>query len=142
MPADLNRRVRPMASDRDARRGALPPADLQIATAPGKSNAMNTAHFRFRVYVATAAEASAVAVANLAAHCRTHLADRHDIEVVDVCREPLRALTDGVLVTPTLVKLAPLPEQRIFGTLAETPSLLNALGLDAVAACAGSPHAL
>lgn len=95
---------------------------------------MNTAHFKFRVYVATAAEASAAAVANLAALCRTHLPDRHDIEIIDVCREPLRALTDGVLVTPTLVKLTPLPEQRIFGTLDETPSLLNALGLGAIAA--------
>jgi circadian clock protein KaiB len=90
--------------------------------------------FKFRLYVAGDALNSAQAIANLAALCRAHLADRHEIEVVDVFREPKRALADGILMTPTLVKLGPPPIRRIVGTLSQTQPVLQALGLDTVAA--------
>jgi len=91
--------------------------------------------FKFRLYVAGDAPNSAQAVANLAAICRAHLLNRHHIEVVDVFREPKRALAEGILMTPTLVKLAPSPSpRRIVGTLSQTQSLLQALGLEIVAA--------
>ncbi len=89
--------------------------------------------FRFRLYVAGDAMNSVQALANLAALCREHLPDRHDIEVVDVFREPKRALADGVFMTPTLVKLAPFPVRRIVGTLSQTQPVLQALGLESVA---------
>ena len=89
--------------------------------------------FKFRLYVAGDALNSAQAVANLNALCRVHLLNRHDIEVVDVFREPKRALADGILMTPTLVKLAPPPApQRIVGTLSQTQPVLQALGLETV----------
>ena len=90
--------------------------------------------FRFRLYVAGDTRNSAQAVSNLSALCRAHLPDRHEIEVVDVFREPKRALADGIYMTPTLVKLAPSPIRRIVGTLSQTETVLQALGLDAVAA--------
>ena len=91
--------------------------------------------FKFRLYVAGDAPNSAQAVANLAAICRAHLLNRHHIEVVDVFREPKRALAEGILMTPTLVKLAPSPSpRRIVGTLSQTQPVLQALGLQAVAA--------
>jgi circadian clock protein KaiB len=85
--------------------------------------------FRFRLYVAGDAQNSAQAVANLNALCRAHLPDRHDIEIVDVFREPERALAEGIFMTPTLVKLAPAPVRRIVGTLSKTQPVLRALGL-------------
>jgi circadian clock protein KaiB len=92
------------------------------------------AQFKFRLYVAGDAQNSAQAVANLNALCRAHLPDRCDIEVVDVFREPKRALADGILMTPTLVKLAPSPApKRIVGTLSQTQPVLQALGLETVA---------
>ena len=90
--------------------------------------------FKFRLYVADDAQNSAQAVANLTALCRAHLPDRHEIEVVDVFREPKRALADGIFMTPTLVKLAPSPVRRIVGTLNQSEPVLQALGLDTVAA--------
>jgi circadian clock protein KaiB len=91
--------------------------------------------FRFRLYVAGDAQNSAQAVANLNALCRVHLLDRHAIEIVDVFREPKRALVDGILMTPTLVKLAPSPApRRIVGTLSQMLPLLQALGLETVVA--------
>ena len=88
--------------------------------------------FKFRLYVAGDALNSAQARANLDALCGAHLAGRHEIEVVDVFREPKRALADAVFMTPTLVKLAPLPVRRIVGTLNQTQPVLQALGLQAV----------
>ena len=90
--------------------------------------------FRFRLYVAGDAMNSVQALANLGALCRVHLPDRHDIEVVDVFREPKRALADGIFMTPTLVKLAPFPVRRIVGTLSQTQPVLQALGLEPDAA--------
>ena len=91
--------------------------------------------FKFCLYVAGDAPNSAQALANLAALCRAHLLGRHDIEVVDVFREPKRALAEGILMTPTLVKLAPSPApRRIVGTLSQTQPVLQALGLQTVAA--------
>ena len=86
---------------------------------------------KFRLYVAGDAQNSTQAVANLIALCGTHLPDRCDIEVVDVFREPKRALADRILMTPTLVKLAPAPApRRIVGTLSEAQLVLQALGLE------------
>ena len=89
--------------------------------------------FKFRLYVAGDAQNSAQAVANLTALCRANLPDRHEIEVVDVFREPKRALADAVFMTPTLVKLAPSPVQTIVGTLSQMQTVLQALGLEAAA---------
>ena len=85
--------------------------------------------FKFRLYVAGDAQNSAQAVANLAAICREHLPDLHEVEVVDVFRQPERALADGIFMTPTLVKLAPAPARTIVGTLSQTQPVLRALGL-------------
>jgi circadian clock protein KaiB len=90
--------------------------------------------FKFRLYVAGDAPNSAQARANLDAICRSYLPDWHDIEIVDVLREPKRALDDRVLMTPTLVKLSPSPSRRIVGTLSQTEPVLQALGLEASAA--------
>jgi len=87
--------------------------------------------YAFRLYVAGQAMNSALAAVNLNALCRSHLAGRHTIEIVDVFREPGRALADGIFMTPTLVKLAPGPVRRIVGNLSQTPTLLLALGLEA-----------
>jgi circadian clock protein KaiB len=86
--------------------------------------------YKFRLYVAGDASNSTQAIANLTAICRAHLPDRHEIAIVDVFREPKRALADGILMTPTLVKLAPLPVKRIVGTLRQTRTVLQALGLE------------
>ena len=89
--------------------------------------------FKFRLYVAGDSLNSVQARANLDVLCRTHLADRSEIEIIDVFREPRRALTDGILMTPTLVKLAPFPVRKIIGTLSQTLTVLQSLGLDAAA---------
>jgi circadian clock protein KaiB len=87
------------------------------------------AQFKFRLYVAGDAPNSTQAIANLAAFCRAHLADRFEIEIVDVFREPERALAESIFMTPTLVVLTPPPVRKIVGTLSQTQIMLQALGL-------------
>ena len=88
------------------------------------------ATFKLRLYVAGDAQNSVQAVANLSAFCRTYLADRHEMEVINVFQAPERALADGIFMTPALIKLAPLPIRRVVGTLSQTQPLLHALGLE------------
>ncbi len=85
--------------------------------------------FKFRLYVAGSSPNSAKALANLKDLCREVLADRHEIEIVDVLKEPRRALEDGVLLTPMLVKFSPAPIQKIVGSLNQREPVLQALGL-------------
>ena len=88
-----------------------------------------TALFEFRLYVAGETWNSTEALSNLVALCESALPGRHTIEVVDVFKEPLRALADAVFMTPTLLKLSPLPLRRIVGTLSQTRVVMRALGL-------------
>ncbi len=89
--------------------------------------------FRFLLYIADDTQNSVVAVANLKALCETHLAGRYEVEVVDVFKEPQRALADRIFMTPTLIRLAPDPVRRIVGTLSQEEKVLHALGLEPIA---------
>jgi circadian clock protein KaiB len=85
---------------------------------------------KFRLYVADDTLNSAQATANLRALCQTHLPGRHEIEIVDVFKEPQRAILEGIRMTPTLLRLAPLPIRRVVGTLMDTQRVLETLELD------------
>jgi circadian clock protein KaiB len=91
---------------------------------------------RFQLFVAGDAQNSVLAIANLTALCRTFLPGRHVIEIVDVFKEPTRALAEGIFMTPTLLRLAPAPVRKIVGTLSQTQVVLHALGLEQDAAVA------
>ena len=88
-----------------------------------------TPFFKFRQYLSGNTPNSAKAKANLATLCRTHLRGRYEIEIVDVSREPDRALRDQIYMTPSLMRLAPSPVFMIVGTLSQAESVLQALGL-------------
>lgn len=85
--------------------------------------------FHFVLYVAGDGPNSALALANLNALCRGVLKDSHTIDVIDVFRDPQRAINDRVFMTPTLVKVSPSPTRTIVGNLSDREPLLRALGL-------------
>ena len=90
-------------------------------------------HLVMRLYVAGDAPNSVAARANLRrllAHCEP---STYSLEIVDCLREPIRTLQEGVLVTPTLVRLEPAPSRTIVGTLSDTTQVSEALGIDAPA---------
>lgn len=83
----------------------------------------------FRLYVANETPNSVRAIANLQSIGKEYLQGHCKIEMVDILQEPLHALSEGVLVTPTLVRLSPLPVRTIVGDLSDLSAVLLALGL-------------
>ena len=82
------------------------------------------------LYIADSAPNSVQAVANLEAICKEHLKDKFKLEIIDVLEYPLRALADGIIVTPSLAKLSPSPTAKVVGNLSDKGSVLRALGIE------------
>lgn len=82
-----------------------------------------------RLYVAGQLPGSVDAQAILRALCAADDSNPPELEIVDLLQEPDRALTDGIMVTPTLVRVAPKPEVRILGLLSDSARIRSALGL-------------
>jgi len=82
-----------------------------------------------RLYVAGGAPNSLQAIANLKAICAEHLKGGHRLEVIDILDDPRRAMAEGVLVTPSLAKLSPLPAAMVVGNLSDEKRVLLELGL-------------
>jgi circadian clock protein KaiB len=70
-----------------------------------------------RLYVAGDAPNSVAARINLDAILAEHGVRDARVEVIDLVRDPQRGLGDAVIVTPTLVRVAPPPERRVVGSL-------------------------
>jgi circadian clock protein KaiB len=83
---------------------------------------------RLRLYIAGNAPNSARAVVNCNAICAAHFEGAFELEIVDSFVDPERALADGIIVTPTLLKLAPAPAGRVIGNLSDTNQVLISLG--------------
>lgn len=105
------------------------PTSVAPATAASAPVPFPPVAFKFRLYIAGDTQNSILALRELSDICDTHLANRHDIEVVDVFSQPERALADGIFLTPMLLKLSPLPVCRVVGTLGQRSLVLRTLGL-------------
>jgi circadian clock protein KaiB len=108
-----------------------------IAALVGESARPGEGPVLLRLYVAGDAPNSSRARANL----RRLLADvdpaRYDLEIIDCLDEPLRALNDGVLVTPTLVRVQPEPQRTVVGTLSALDHVADALDIEVIIPPAG-----
>jgi circadian clock protein KaiB len=81
------------------------------------------------LYITDSGPNSVRALANLDAICKEHLQENFRLEIIDVLQYPQRALADGVVVTPSLAKLSPLPAATIVGNLSDKSGVLRALGI-------------
>jgi circadian clock protein KaiB len=75
--------------------------------------------FRLRLFIAGTAPRSRRTVDTVRRFCDLHLANRHELEIVDIFQQAALAERDGILAAPTLLKLAPGPERRLTGPLDE-----------------------
>jgi circadian clock protein KaiB len=66
---------------------------------------------------------------NIAQICEVHLLDRYELIVFDVFQDFQTARDNGILVTPTLLRIAPPPRVTILGNLSDTQKVLTALAL-------------
>ena len=85
-----------------------------------------------RLYVAGDAPNSARARANLGRLLHDVDPSCYRLEVIDCLADPMRTLNDGVLVTPTLVRVDPPPPRVVVGTLSALDRVADALELDAL----------
>ena len=81
-----------------------------------------------RLYVAGQTPKSLTAIANLERICKTHLAGRYTVEVIDLLEQPQLAVGDQILAIPTLVRALPEPIKRVIGDLSNAERVL--VGLD------------
>ena len=93
------------------------------------SDSGSAGKFTLRLYIAGASPSSGRALSNLRAFCDKHFGGCPPVEVVDVVKDAKQALADGVIVTPTLVRLAPAPPQKIVGDLSDEARLRAAFEL-------------
>src|SRR5258705_9118306 len=83
----------------------------------------------FRLFVAGDRPQSLEAKKNIEQICAAHLQGRYELTVFYVCNDFITALDHGVLLTPTLLLLSPLPSVTIIGNLSDTQKVLSALRL-------------
>lgn len=103
-----------------------PPRNLDPASLP-EPDQRNA--WMFCLYIAGDAPHSQMALTNLKNICEEFLPGRYQIQIVDVMAHPLEGLEKHIFVTPTLVKVSPLPETRLIGNLSDRDKVIAALGL-------------
>lgn len=85
-----------------------------------------------KLYVSRGSPNSRMAVRNITEIRDMYLTKRCELEVIDLFEEPLRAVEDGVMMTPTLLLVSCDPPVRIVGNLSDPAPVLQALGVAAV----------
>ena len=81
-----------------------------------------------RLYVTGSTPASVRCITNLKLLCEGRLNGRFELEVIDVLQRPALAKGEQIMDTSTLVRLLPVPMQRVIGGLAGAGGKL--FGLD------------
>jgi circadian clock protein KaiB len=81
------------------------------------------------LFVAGSTPKSLRAVQNIRAICRERLRGRYDLKVIDIYQHPEQVKPEHIVVTPTLIKMMPLPFRILIGDLSNKDRLLWALDL-------------
>lgn len=90
-------------------------------------------HLVLRLYVAGDGPNSVAARANLKRLLGGRSPSSYTVEIIDCLIEPLRAIEEGVLVTPTLLRLSPPPRRTVVGSLSESSQVTAVLDLSSKA---------
>ncbi|GAA2428360.1 circadian clock KaiB family protein [Actinomadura vinacea] len=85
--------------------------------------------YAFRLYVAGDTARSQAAASNLRFLCESRLRSNYELEVVDAVEQPELAEQERIIATPTVLRLAPLPQLRVIGDLSDHERAAAFLGL-------------
>ena len=85
--------------------------------------------FVLKLYVSGMTPRSRAAIDNLQKLCEKHLAERYELEIIDIYQQPGLARSDQIIAAPTLVKKLPLPLRRMIGDLGDPGRILLVLGV-------------
>ncbi len=82
-----------------------------------------------QLYIAGETPRAMSALGNLRAICEEHLPDMHQIEVIDIRKNPSRAECDQIIALPTLVRRRPPPARTVVGNLSDINKVLASLDI-------------
>jgi circadian clock protein KaiB len=85
-------------------------------------------HYILQLYVAGLTTRSQQAIRTVTTICEEQLADRFDLEVIDIYQHPELAIGEQIIAAPTLIKKLPLPLRKIIGSMVDKDKVL--VGLD------------
>jgi len=81
-----------------------------------------------RLYVAGTTPRSQEAIQSITEICEENLADRCDLQIIDLYQQPVLAKGEQIVAVPTLIKKLPAPLRRLIGSMADKEKIL--VGLD------------
>lgn len=87
---------------------------------------MTNKSLQLRLYISGKAPNSIMALKNLQTICEAYFHDNYEIEIIDLFVYPLRAIDDGVMLTPMLVTLSS-PPIYIIGNLSDAQDVVSLL---------------
>ena len=85
--------------------------------------------FSLKLYVAGETVRSARAIAGIKTLFEEFLGGRGTLEIIDALKTPPLAAEAGVMVTPTLIILAPSPTRRLIGDFSNGKRVFDLLAL-------------
>ena len=84
---------------------------------------------KLKLYITRRDIQSEQIIVHIQSICRIHLADQYKLDIVDVLEHPELAEEDGILATPTLLRLEPLPVLCLVGDLSDEQVVRQQLGI-------------
>jgi circadian clock protein KaiB len=85
--------------------------------------------YQLRLFVTGASPNSTRAISNLKDICEKYLAERYELEIIDIHQQPLMAQTEQIIAVPMLIKKSPGAERRLIGDMSNLEKVLKGLGL-------------
>ena len=82
-----------------------------------------------KLYVSGDSLRSRRAISNLHTFCARELTYESEIEIIDIVKYPEIAEAEKILITPTLIRELPPPQERIIGDLSNTEVLAFVLNI-------------
>ena len=82
-----------------------------------------------QLYITGMSENSIRAIQNITQLCEKYLADRFDLEIIDIYNNPSVAEEQEIVFSPSLVRQLPLPKKRFIGDLSDTKKVILGLGI-------------
>ena len=83
--------------------------------------------YHFSLYLVGGTPNALQAIENLKAFVERNLSEPYEIELIDIKQDPLRALDDGIFLSPTLVRSRPDPMVKVVGNLSDSLALRSLL---------------
>ncbi|HVP05657.1 MAG TPA: circadian clock protein KaiB [Dehalococcoidia bacterium] len=88
--------------------------------------------FTLRLYVSGHTPNSVRAISAIKRLLDAEYQGMYSLDIIDVLKKPQMAYEDGILVTPTLLRLMPLPVKRVIGDLSSPEKVRHGLQMPAI----------